>query len=391
MTRMPRWSVSKYKLYKSCPHAFYLKVIEKEPEFISDVAEKGKATHDALENIIKAMVANNKQALKPKEITQLITDACVKNLTPGLHPKKTVQDVNNMVKTALSKIDLANFDLVVPEKKFIIPLDDNHTLEGRIDLQLGTPDLVYLWDYKIGAPYDAEGDIQLGTYAAAVRDEGFDGGILAALFFLGHDELLPYFFPNEESDRVLNLHRQAVLEVERRLAIGKEAFEATPGAQCDYCSYALYCPAGNEVFLENLDVTKASQVERKKIAESARVAARKTELLMQMVRQICEETPEGNFEVNDGYFGKTYKESSQYRLGQVLDKLKEFDADDSVFRNIILSSNDLTSYLTSKKHKEAGVTEALKEIAEITKRSQFGFHKGTPRKDEKTETSEDVA
>lgn len=381
MIKMPYWSVTKYRSFKSCPWAFYLRYVEKMSPRFSASSEQGRAVHLALKLIALAMIEQNLQPLKSKEITRLIQEAYAQEIkNPALHLKSVGKDIRSMVLGGLDKIDFQSFKSVVPERKFEIALDNKgHILQAYIDLfSVISGEMIYLIDYKTGRIESSEGDIQLETYAAVVRASGHDDAtILGSLFSLKSFELDAVIITKDQSDKALALHRDAVEDVERRLRswFVEEAFPATPGLGCTYCSYSGDCPKGNHLGTIPFTVDDLTPQMIKRLAQWHLVASRSLDLVNELLKEYSAREPNGSLSLNGGYFGNKIEMSREWRLGQVLDLFKAHEVDESVFRNITLSQSKLTSYLESQLHIESGISEALKMIGVEKTRNHFGFYR----------------
>lgn len=378
MIKMPVWSVSKYRLFKNCPWAFYLRYIEKRPTRFSAALEKGRAVHLALNLIVTEMIKQDLEPLKSAEVTRIIQEAYAEEVkNPDLHLKSVSKEIRSMVKGALDKIDFKSFQSVIPERKFEVPLDDKgHVLQAYLDLfAVMFEGMIYLIDYKTGKLEPSEGNIQLETYAAVTRASGYeDATILGSLFSLVSLELDPVIITKEQSDRALELHRETVEDVERRLRywIVEDAFPATPGLSCKYCSYSGECPKGNNLGMIPFTVEDMTPEQAKHLAEWQLVVSRSLEKVNELLKEYSSREPNGAFILNGGYFGNKVKKSMEWRVGQVLDLLKVHEVDDSVFRNITLNSSKLSSYLNSKKNAKFG--EILRMVGEEKTRNYFGYY-----------------
>lgn len=383
MRKITFWSVTQYRLFKACPWAYYLRYILKKPGRPSEAGEKGKATHLALKSIVDEMLKQGGEPLKSTKIYKLIQEACAKEITPELHPKSVGKEIRSMVMGALAKIDFRTFEAVVTEKKFEIPLDDKgHILLAFIDLfMVMEGDMLYLIDYKTGSVGSSEDDIQLGTYAAAAREGGYgELAILGALFPLTTHNLDPVMISKEQSNQVLQRHREAIADVEQRLRgwIVEEAFPATPGLECQCCAYSGECPKGNGLGNIPISMNDITPERVKELAEWHRIASRSLDLVNELLKEYASMQDNGVYVLNGGYFGSKKKQSTEWKLGMVLDLLKAKGVDESVFRNISLSTSELSGYLKSKKYRELGFDKSLKMIGEPKERNLFGYHKGEP-------------
>jgi|GEM_PF-6565359 RecB family exonuclease len=385
-----KWSAGKLSLFKACPFAFYCQEILKLAQLPSTAAEVGSAVHSALETIFQAMLNNDRKPLAKKDVTKLITSACFEMLTYGLHPKKDITDISNMVKYALTQMDLRNFEGVGIGKWFEIPLDkEGHVVRGKIDLELmmsgGMP---YVIDFKTGTESTSHGDLQLLTYALAQWSRGYRNDVLGGLFFLRQKDLKPTLITQDQIMGILSLYREAAQDVEKRLVIGESAFDARPCYRCEYCSFSGLCPKVKKLGEFPATVEDMTPERAKELAEWLLVTERSVALIRELMKGYAELQDNGFYEVNGGYFGKKPKLSREWNLGDVLDTLEKLEIDDTVFRNISLSSLDVKSYLTAKKYAKTSLRDELENKAKIVTRNYFDYYKALPEKKEDDDLQE---
>jgi len=302
---MAETSASRRALAENCWEAFYHRYVEKLPAKASAATERGNATHLALYNLVMEMLNNRLIKSTAREVKKFVEEACKTELTPIIHPKNVVDTVSSMVRYGLAGFDPADYEVVVPEMEFGLFIDEaGHFLNGRIDLFLVRKDGVcVLVDYKTGSVYEADGDIQLATYALAAREKAFSANnIQACLKFLDDKIIKRTNFSEEYLDYVLEIYVKHCEEVDRRLAIGKEAFPAKPSWFCEWCSYKPVCSIRNQIGLLPITYKDISLSQMKEVMKWVLVVEPLVSEAKALIKQMTED--KGAFgEVNGEYFG----------------------------------------------------------------------------------------
>src|SRR5208282_5635456 len=121
------------------------------------------------------------------------------------------------------------------EKSFELPLENNVTILGRIDVEI--------IDYKTGKPKkdaDAKKDLQLSLYALAAK-EIFEWNPVRLVFhYLQNNQIQV----TTRDDKQLDEAQKIVLEAADDIRAGQ--FPPNPGYICRSCAYRPICPAHEE-------------------------------------------------------------------------------------------------------------------------------------------------
>lgn len=317
--QMIETSESRRVLAGRCWEAFYHRYAEKLQDKATPSAERGRAAHLALQALVLEMLKMKKLIKSTgREVKVFAEEACRKELTPVLQPKGVLDEISPMVRYGLLGFDPADYDIIIPEMEFDFEIDESgHRLRGKIDLFLVRKDgVVVIVDYKTGSPYDAEGDIQLATYALAARDKGYKADqIQCCLKFLGDKQVKITSFSDDYLDYVLTLHQDHCEEVDRRLAVGQDAFPAKPTWFCEWCAYKGACSRKNAISLVPNTYNELSSEKMKELMEWVLVVEPLLSEAKALIKQMAEDV--GFIEVNGEYFGMFPSVSREFNAEQL--------------------------------------------------------------------------
>lgn len=234
-----RQSHSHLKLFAACPSAEYAKYHMDLPETTSDDAERGSREHRVFYDYgvycEAAGVATDLDYLRGR----LGTD----------------EDLEIYEKFA----DTHAFDFTVPnhfEAVFDVWVDD-HEFRSIIDHIEDRGELVVISDFKtdhkIRPQSEVEKDLQLRRYAVVASKVFTDAReFRCRMDFVRHGVVREVTY---DLGQVAEFELQLIADIEQ--VENATEWPATPGTQCDWCSYTKGCPA---VEAENIDVvTNAEQ------------------------------------------------------------------------------------------------------------------------------------
>ncbi len=344
---MYKMSFSRMDLFHSCKFAFFKKYVEKLEPPPSVVSERGKATHAALEEAVKTIVGLGR-ALKAAEIRAIVERACDKHLTlKELHPKGAVNDILAMVRFGISSFDPAMFDSVATELKVEFPIDaEGNIVNGIIDLRLvDTAHQVHIIDYKTGAVKAAAGSDQLVTYA--VNDVMALGKpVEVYYYFLGEKECVSATVTMADVERVLDKYRETLRQIEARTKAGINAFDPTPGKQCEYCAYSGCCPVTKfdlGVIPAVLSLAKYTEEDLVQLGQWVLAAESTMDKAKALLKQAA--ARDGYIEVGDQYFAQFQKFSTDFAPGDVVKFLQSKGvSDEDIYKCLSVSKTSLKKY-----------------------------------------------
>jgi DNA helicase-2/ATP-dependent DNA helicase PcrA len=233
-------SYSRVSTYENCPLAYKFSYELKIPGKPKPYFSFGNTVHHSLCQFLEDVRAG-----KEPSLDDLKKAYCENWLSEGYALKSQEEGYRREGETTLESFyQRYQSTKVIPlylEWKFTVPVG-NHFLTGFVDridpLGEGT---CSVFDYKTGKPRtqkDVDADLQLTTYAYAVRESlGLRAGKLS-LYFLNTDEI----FSTTRTDDQLSAMVDHVLEVAD--LISARQFEPLPEPfKCGRCDYAGICPA----------------------------------------------------------------------------------------------------------------------------------------------------
>ena len=132
-------------------------------------------------------------------------------------------------------------DVFAQEKRFVLELENNVQLTGRMDqINRAGPGQIEIIDYKTGRPKtetQARKDLQLSVYALAAREHLELEPVRLAYYSL---QTSTWEFATRD-EKLLNQVRGTIQEV--AADIRAREFPFTPGFTCKTCEYRFLCPA----------------------------------------------------------------------------------------------------------------------------------------------------
>lgn len=227
------YSHSRIKKYEDCPYRFYLTYIKGLKEKTTEPLELGKATHKAIEEIIKG--ANKKDAL----------DQGMKESSLALDRAELEKLVNNAKSERFR-----HAESIEVEHHFKVELERGLFLQGYIDvLQFPFGSYSFI-DWKTNRiKYDPMDTHQLGLYAYGIYKEFDVQQVTGTLHFLRYYKrpIETKVFTKKEMMEARDWALRLVYEIENKrylLNQGKEyteLFQAEPSSQCQHCPFAVQC------------------------------------------------------------------------------------------------------------------------------------------------------
>ena len=130
--------------------------------------------------------------------------------------------------------------VLAQERAFVLPLENDVVLTGRMDQVNRLEDGVEIVDYKTGRPRDEKSvrkNLQLSVYALAAR-EALDQPVARLTFY---NLTTNSAVSSARSEKELDKARAQVAETADNIRAGE--FSAKPGFHCRFCDYKPICPA----------------------------------------------------------------------------------------------------------------------------------------------------
>jgi len=249
-------SPSRLNLWMKCPLAFRLRYIDGIESPTSPSLFVGKVTHDVLDGIYRCAMV---QAYATEhDVPRLVDDAWsrVKELEPcafddDAHETKCRNQVNDLVTTYLSEVNIAEEKPLLVERKFETALYDPSNgediglpLVGIVDLVLDSADGPMIVDFKTAASasYCAlQHEIQLTAYAYLIRTfYGYDESALEVrqLVKTKAPKIVTHKFPprtDAHFERFFNIVREYLNALDRGV------FNYRPSWNCGICEHSGLC------------------------------------------------------------------------------------------------------------------------------------------------------
>lgn len=225
------FSYSRLNTYERCNYRFYRKYILKEEEQPKLPLSLGKATHKAIESLVKG--ANEHEA-----ITEGIIEV---DFFPGV----TYDEVAFLARRANVQPHMGQ-----TEVHFTLPLSDEKNaplVQGYIDLlQFHAASIT---DWKTNrSPYDVLGTYQMGLYCWAMSKIYGTPYFRGTLFFLRYRKSSTHLFTSAEMDRARLWALQLAKEINTKITVhdmlpekAADIFPASPSGDCKHCSFAVEC------------------------------------------------------------------------------------------------------------------------------------------------------
>ena len=241
-----RISYSAFDTFNRCPLKYKFSYVErikvpKKPEFYF-----GGLIHEIVQYALK------KDPIIPSidELLQYLQDHWQEDAFASKQEAKQYFDFGqNMLRNFYSSLKPGLRNIIATEKRFFLPLNDKHVLNGVIDridkLPFGAYEVI---DYKTSknAPtqQDVDRDKQLGIYKLAVKSmwpEAED--IRLTLYFLKHPQKIT---TSRRDDEVETLKEEIIATAEK---IEKETdFPPKANNFCNWCEYGNLCPLQKQKF-----------------------------------------------------------------------------------------------------------------------------------------------
>lgn len=234
-----RLSASKIKTYLECPLQFKFAHVLQVPQPPRTYFDLGTAVHAVAQHLTEMQ----KEGTEPTE--ELAFEILAREWNSNAFQSETQENqqkekAKEMLRTYLRWHSANQNRPVAVEQEFQLEIA-GVIFNGVIDRVEQRPDGGYeVVDFKTGNVYEnsrsVREDPQMNIYALGVQKEYGQLPKKASLFYLKHDEIVPYEVSSSQVEKV----KEAIEEKTR--AILSEQFDATPGYQaCRKCAYRDIC------------------------------------------------------------------------------------------------------------------------------------------------------
>lgn len=239
-------SVSKIKLFESCPAAYRFSYIERLPKDDSkEYTIFGKFLHEVLEHFHLEIMKD------PEKPLNLLMGAVFRQCFETWKSKLKIEqfsEAKQILTTYLEKWtrDTEKPTILATEKEFYIQIDEDILLTGVIDrIQLDTDSTIHVTDYKTSKSkkYLKKDPFQLMTYAFVVclENENIEKVRTSYLLLKHNCELIEKTYDRAQILALESKFREVADEIKR-----EKLFRPKVSKLCEYCDFLEHCPAGKQ-------------------------------------------------------------------------------------------------------------------------------------------------